>query len=278
VRRVPPSNLRESGTPKYETMTAEFSNVYDDRARAEAYAALEFPGTYSLAYRDLPAIIGRHIHGRRALDFGCGAGRSTRFLRELGFDVVGVDVSEHMLARARERDPAGEYRLLPNGDLSGLAPASHDLVLSAFTFDNIPAMEKKVAVLSALRRLLAHGGHIVNLVSAPEIYVNEWASFSTKDFPENRAAQSGDRVLIVMLDVEDRRPVEDILCTDDDYREAYERSGLEMIETHRPLAKPNEPHAWVSETAIAPWVIYVLGDHASAACGRAQTPRHDSAQ
>jgi SAM-dependent methyltransferase len=234
--------------------------VYDDRARAEAYAALEFPGTYSLAYRDLPAIIGRHIHGRRALDFGCGAGRSTRFLRALGFDVVGADISEHMLARARQRDPAGNYRLLPNGELSGLSPASYDLVLSAFTFDNIPALEKKVAVLSAMKRLLVYGGHIVNLVSSPEIYVNEWASFSTKDFPANRSAQSGDKVLIVMLDVEDKRPVEDILCTDDDYREAYERSGLRLIETHRPLAKPDEPHAWVSETTIAPWVIYVLGD------------------
>jgi len=26
-------------------MTAEFSNVYDDRDRAKAYASLEFPGT-----------------------------------------------------------------------------------------------------------------------------------------------------------------------------------------------------------------------------------------
>ncbi len=36
-------------------MPAEFSNVYDDQARAQAYAELEFPGTYFLAYRDLPA-------------------------------------------------------------------------------------------------------------------------------------------------------------------------------------------------------------------------------
>ena len=27
-----------------------FSNVYDDTERAKAYAALEFPGTYYLAY------------------------------------------------------------------------------------------------------------------------------------------------------------------------------------------------------------------------------------
>ena len=240
-------------------MTQEFSNVYNDRARADAYAQLEFPGTYYLAFRDLPALIGEHVRGRKALDFGCGAGRSTRFLRELGFDAVGVDISEPMLARARERDPAGVYALVPDGDLGGLAEGTYDLVLSAFTFDNIPTMEKKIALLASLNRLLKDGGRIVNLVSAPDIYVNEWASFSTKDFPANRTAQSGDKVLIVMLDVEDRRPVEDILCTDDDYQEAYRQAGLTPIATHRPLAKPAEAYSWVSETTTAPWVIYVLG-------------------
>ena len=32
-----------------------FTNVYDDAQRAEAYGTLECPGTYYLAYRDLPA-------------------------------------------------------------------------------------------------------------------------------------------------------------------------------------------------------------------------------
>jgi hypothetical protein len=163
-----------------------------------------------------------------------------------------------MLVQARERDPAGAYRLLSDGDMGALPAASYDLVLCAFTFDNIPTPETKVALLTSLRRLLRPGGRIVNLVSAPEIYVHEWASFSTRDFPENRAARSGDRVRIVILDVADRRPVEDILCTDEAYRAAYQRAGLAPIQVHRPLARPDEPFAWVSEVTIAPWVIYVL--------------------
>ena len=77
-------------------------NSYEDAKRAAAYAQLEFPGTYYLAYRDLPEIIGHHINGRKALDFGCGTGRSTRFLKELGFDVIGVDISEEMITIAKE--------------------------------------------------------------------------------------------------------------------------------------------------------------------------------
>jgi ubiquinone/menaquinone biosynthesis C-methylase UbiE len=240
-------------------MSETFSNVYDDKTRAAAYAKLEFPGTYYLAFRDLPALIGEHVPGRKAIDFGCGTGRSTRFLRELGFDVTGVDISEPMLAQARERDPRGEYRFVPDGDLSALPADTSNLVLSAFTFDNIPTIEKKVALFRSLKRLLKRGGRIVNLVSSPDIYHNEWASFSTKNFPENRTAQSGEKVLIVMLDVEDRRPVEDILCSDEDYRQVYKAAGLIPIETHRPLGKQTEAYAWVSETTIAPWVIYVLG-------------------
>ena len=148
---------------------------------------------------------------------------------------------------------------MPDGDLGGLAADTYDLVLSAFTFDNIPTMEKKVALLQGLKRLLSAAGRIVNLASSPEIYVNEWASFSTKDFPENRTAQCGEEVRIVMLDVEDRRPVEDILCRDHDYREAYQCARLVPIETYRPLGKSSEAYSWVSETTIAPWVIYVLG-------------------
>ncbi|HEU4365129.1 MAG TPA: class I SAM-dependent methyltransferase, partial [Candidatus Krumholzibacteria bacterium] len=101
-------------------MEPDFSNVYDDGARADSYAALEFPGTYFLAYRDLPAIIGAHAQGTKAVDFGCGAGRSTRFLRGLGFDAVGVDISPPMLARARARDPGGDYRLVADGDVGSL--------------------------------------------------------------------------------------------------------------------------------------------------------------
>ncbi len=239
-------------------MGADFANTYDDDVRASAYARLEYPGTYYLAFRDLPAIIGEYVRGRTALDFGCGTGRSTRFLRALGFDVVGVDIARHMLARAREFDPTGDYRLVPDGDLSSLPRDTWDLVLSAFTFDNIPTMDKKVALFRSLNGVLKPGGRIVNLVSSPEIYVNEWASFSTKDFPGNRNAKSGDTVQIVMLDVEDRRPVEDILWTDESYSEVYTRAGLAPIATRRPLAKVSEPYAWVSETSIAPWVIYVL--------------------
>lgn len=237
-----------------------FTNVYADRRRAASYARLDFPGTYYLAFRDLPAIIRQQdVGGRHALDFGCGAGRSTRFLERCGLDATGVDISLEMIAEARRADPDGDYRLVGEGDLSALDGECFDVILSAFTFDNVPTSALKVAISRQLAHLLAPRGRIIHVVSSPEIYLNEWASFSTKDFPGNRAAVAGDIVRTIITDTDDRRPVDDVLCPDEEYQRIFGAAGLVPVATFRPLGRQDDPREWVSETRVAPWVIYVLG-------------------
>ncbi len=236
----------------------DFVNCYENATRAEAYSKLEFANTYHLAFRDLPDIFRTHVKGTAALDFGCGTGRSTRFLCQLGFVVVGIDISAEMIAQARAIDPQGDYRLILGDDMSALPRAGFSLIQSTFAFDNIPGAETKIRLFHGLRELLRPGGILVNIVSAPEIYVNEWASFSTEDFPENHNARPGDPVKIITTDFEDRSPAVDIFWPHESYLEVYGRSGLEVVEVRKPLARGGEPYPWVSETRIAPWLIYVL--------------------
>ncbi len=236
----------------------DFRNAYADAVRASAYDKLEFGGTYHLAFRDIPAIIDRHVSGRRALDFGCGTGRSSRFLKGLGFEVTGVDIAVEMVDVARSRDPEGDYRVIRDGDFSKLAPAGFDLVLSAFTFDNIPGRDRKVRLMRGLGSLLGPSGRFLNIVSTPEIYLNEWVSFTTRDFPENASARPGDIVRIITTDHPDGRPVEDIHWPDGEYRSVYAEAGLEPVLADRPLAKGDEGVEWVSEKDVAPWALYLL--------------------
>lgn len=233
-----------------------FVNAYADEVRAASYAQLEFPGTYHLAFRDLPELLGAPA-GARALDFGCGAGRSTRFLAGLGFDAEGVDCSEAMLAQARARDPQDRYHQVADGDLSLLADSRYDRILSAFTFDNVP-MARKAALFRHLARVLKPGGRLLNLVSSEELYRMEWASFSTAPFPGNVAPRAGAVVFTLMKDVPDGRPVEDIFCPEADYLDLYRQAGLRRVGAHRPLGLPEEPFAWISEVKVAPWRIDVL--------------------
>lgn len=236
----------------------EFLNVYQDGQRADAYSKLEFPGTYYLAYRDLPQIISEHVSGKCALDFGCGTGRSTRFLKKIGFNTAGIDISCEMVKKAKEMDPEGDYYVVEGEGLNQFNDKTYDLILSVFTFDNIPDLNKRSGWLKALRRLLKSEGRIILLDSTPEIYMNEWASFTTKDYPENKNAKSGDKVKIVMTDVDDRRPVEDIIWFNEDYMKMFEMTDVELVEVYKPLAKEDEPYEWVNETLIAPWIVYVL--------------------
>jgi SAM-dependent methyltransferase len=56
----------------------------------------------------LEALARRHgLRGRRALDLGCGTGKSLAPLLARGYDATGCDLSREMLGRARARLPAG---------------------------------------------------------------------------------------------------------------------------------------------------------------------------
>ena len=49
------------------------------------------------------------VPGSRVIDIGCGAGRTSIALRNMGYDVVGVDYSANMIEAARALDSAIEY-------------------------------------------------------------------------------------------------------------------------------------------------------------------------
>lgn len=240
------------------TSEQQFENSWDNRTRAESYSKLEFPNTYYLAYRDLPTIIKKHVTGSSVVDFGCGTGRSSRFLKRLGFDVIGIDISSDMLEIAKNLDRNGIYQLVSNGNYKHIGINQFDLIQSIFTFDNIPGWDNRTNILEALRGLMKPSGRMILLDSTPELYTNQWASFSTKEFPNNWTAKTGDFVYDMMLDVEDRRPVKDIFWTVPDYHKLFDIAGLEVEATYKPLGYEHEPFMWVSEKEIAPWMIFVL--------------------
>ncbi len=73
---------------------------------------------------------------RTALDIGCGEGRFCRTVAGLGICTTGVDPTEDLLACARKRDPAGDYRL-GRAEHLDVADASFDLVVSYLSLMDI---------------------------------------------------------------------------------------------------------------------------------------------
>lgn len=120
---------------------------------------------------------------KRLLDVGCGAGNFTlRTLQELpGLDVTLVDLSEPMLARARERvgaSSADSVRTL-QGDVRDieLAPGSFDVIIAAAVLHHLRDDADWDAVVGKLAASLTPGGAIwvFDMVEADHPAVHELA-------------------------------------------------------------------------------------------------------
>src|SRR5438309_10786377 len=121
----------------------EPQNIYDDPGFLAGYSTLERFGAgweRAMEHSDLLALL-PEVGGRRVLDLGCGAGQLARYLATTGAaEVVGVDVSERMLALARAEwaHPRVTYS---RGALETVAfpPARFDLVRSSLGLHYVPA-------------------------------------------------------------------------------------------------------------------------------------------
>ena len=98
----------------------------------------------------------------RVLDVGCGEGRFAAELARAGFLVVGVDVAEEPLRRARATYPDLDLRLIPVCGSWPLADASFDVVWAGETIEHVA---DTAGWLSEVRRVLRSGGSL--LLSTP---------------------------------------------------------------------------------------------------------------
>jgi ubiquinone/menaquinone biosynthesis C-methylase UbiE len=97
-------------------------------------------------------------HGDRALDLGCGAGDFTAVLAEAGARVVGADVAEAALARARTRHPELDFRLVPIDGPLPFADNAFDLVWASEVIEHVADTARW---LSEVRRVLAPRGRLL---------------------------------------------------------------------------------------------------------------------
>jgi SAM-dependent methyltransferase len=106
-------------------------------------------------------VVGRFVApGRAVLDYGCGTGAIAARLRELGYGVVGAEVSAEMLENCQRRG-------VPIIDLSKewIPRASADCVLAC---DVLEHAEDDVGLLRRLREVLRPGGLFIGTVPAYE--------------------------------------------------------------------------------------------------------------
>ena len=143
-------------------------NIYDNDKFFESFKDIRAD---EINFNDLietPVLLGMmpDIKGKKILDVGCGMGQHAKQYSDMGAaSVLGIDISEKMLAFAKEHNPAPniEYRRLPFEELDKLE-GQFDVVTSSLAFDYA---EDLCDVLKKIFALLIPGGKLVFSMSNP---------------------------------------------------------------------------------------------------------------
>jgi ubiquinone/menaquinone biosynthesis C-methylase UbiE len=143
-------------------------NIYDDEEFFAGYSRLRRSVEGLDGAPEWPALraLLPNLPGLKVLDLGCGFGWFCRWARGQGAArVLGIDVSEKMLARAGADtpDPAITYTRADMEQLE-LPPASFDVVYSSLALHYV---ENLSGLLSQAHRSLVPGGRLVFSVEHP---------------------------------------------------------------------------------------------------------------
>lgn len=117
---------------------------------------------YALVHDGSPGDVGFYRRlceeGERVLELGCGTGRVSRALAEMGFEVVGLEADPGMLAEARAH-PHPRLTVV-EGDMADFTlPGRFDRILVPFTgLYCLPSEAALDGCLAAVARHLAPGG------------------------------------------------------------------------------------------------------------------------
>ena len=190
---------------------------------------------------DDAALLG-DVAGRRVLEVGCGSAPCARWLRRAGADVVALDLSGGMLARAAALNHAtGVDVPLVQADVGALplAPVSVDLACSAF--GGLPFVADVEAALAEVARVLRPGGRFVASVNHPF----RWPLPDSPDPADLRVVSSYfDRTPYVETDEDGATVYVEHHRTVGDWVRAVAGAGLVLEDLLEPEWTPGRTQEW----------------------------------
>lgn len=212
----------------------------------------DIKGTGYLAFRDLPMIL--HGSGGTALDFGCGAGRSSNYLQKLGFEVTGVDINQEMVEKALLNFKNGNFLHLNSANLPFEAN-TFDIVFNSFVLFDMSSIEQITSTFKEMKRVCKPNGKIISIVNSDYLFVKKWITVNN-DFPQNTNLNSGDVARIFLTDA--NVEIYDYYWTANDYEQCFRRAGFSQIEKLEPLGKLDEGYDWEDELLFPPYTVYYV--------------------
>ncbi|TKJ18227.1 class I SAM-dependent methyltransferase [Blastococcus sp. CCUG 61487] len=182
------------------------------------------------------------VAGRRVVEIGCGSAPCARWLARQGADVVALDLSGGMLARAAELNRATGIPVpLLQADAGALPLASASMDLACSAFGGLPFVADARAVLVEVARVLRPGGRFVASVNHPF----RWPFPDSPDPEDLRVTSSYfDRRPYVETDDAGRAVYVEHHRTVGDWLRAVVGAGLVLEDVVEPEWTPGRTETW----------------------------------
>lgn len=131
----------------------ENKKVYND-------IASHFSATRQVLWDDLKDLEHFAHFGDAILDIGCGNGRLYQMFANLSTTYTGIDQSEGLIEKAREKFPEAKFVVAPMTELP-LEDASFDVIYCIAAFHHLSTEELRLQALGEMKRVLKPGGKVI---------------------------------------------------------------------------------------------------------------------
>jgi len=202
------------------------------------YTNAAIKGTIQYGFTALAKILGT-IQTKKVVDYGCGTGRSTKFIKELGAEVMGVDIRSDMIASAKKQYPDIVFKLIENAK-TPFSNDTFDLAISTFVQLEMASTNEMELVANEVFRILKIGGKFIILTVNPESWGNTYQSFSS-NFPKVFARQSGQKINVKMKTKIGEIKFQDYYWETKDYLKPLENAGFQIEEVRKITAEKDPP-------------------------------------
>lgn len=225
---------------------------------ASVYSKSPIRGTGYLAFRDIPQIIQKYYKNNQpniALDFGCGTGRSSRYLHSLGINkVYGVDKSQEMLDHAIINNDDINYLFIKDNYLP-FESDYFDLVFSTFVMLEIATKTELLNIFTNIYNVLKPDSYFIFVTNSEHLYSKNWLTNST-NYPKDKIFKNGEKIKIFLKNI--NQELYDYYWDDEAYKSILNQAGFNYINVHYPLGHTNEPYEWLDEAIYSPFAVYTV--------------------
>lgn len=187
---------------------------------ASAYDLVRIKGTYITGFKTARQVLGP-VKGKTIIDFGCGPGRSSAFLRKQGAKVIGVDTSRDAINLAKKNVPGSRFFLVSN--IIGQIKA--DDVFCSFVHTGAKTFSELMRMNKTAIRILKKEGRFIILTANPAMWGLDYKSCKSHLL---EGKKSGKRIRVVL---KEKPPIifDDYYWSINDQKKALKRVGFSKI-------------------------------------------------